>query len=159
PSSSFVPTLSFLIHLISAAYGLVMTDFPLFFLESGSAGALAGAVMDMFEEVAGISDDEVTRVPLAYALSQNYPNPFNPTTTISFDIPEVNGTKQHVSLTIYNLRGRHVRTLINSELEHGNHMVVWDGRNDSGEAVSSGIYFYRLKNPRWNSTRKMIMKR
>jgi hypothetical protein len=102
-------------------------------------------------------EDVVTTIPSDYALAQNFPNPFNPTTTIPFEIPGTNGTKQRVSLIIYDLRGRHVKTLIDSELEPGSHRVMWDGRNDRGEAVSSGIYLYSLRSAGQSYTKKMIV--
>ena len=96
-------------------------------------------------------------VPRNYKLSQNYPNPFNPTTAITFDIPGTMGTKQRVSLNVYDIRGRRVRTLINSELEPGSHQVIWDGSNEKGERVSSGIYLYTLRSGDRQFTRKMEM--
>jgi len=96
----------------------------------------------------------VNIIPKAYALHQNYPNPFNPTTTISFDVPE---EKQQVKLTVYDLRGRHVKTLINSELEPGSHKVVWDGHTEHGNTVSSGVYIYNITGNNTSYSRKMIM--
>jgi|GEM_PF-372703 len=146
----------------STAYGLVVTDFPLFFLEAGSADALAGAVMDMFEEVVGIGEDELTRVPLSYALSQNYPNPFNPMTTIRYEIPEPEeggkaGEKVLTRLSIFDVRGRLVKVLVEEELEPGRYQVSWDGKNAEGVGVSSGIYFYRIHSGSFTSTRKMTV--
>jgi parallel beta-helix repeat protein/predicted outer membrane repeat protein len=97
------------------------------------------------------------RIPLHFSLAQNYPNPFNPTTTISFDIPGDNARKQYVSMKIFDLRGRHVRTLLDSTLEPGNHRLVWDGRNGQGEYVSSGIYLYTLRSEDKTYTRKMVI--
>ncbi|MCK4694224.1 MAG: T9SS type A sorting domain-containing protein, partial [Candidatus Cloacimonetes bacterium] len=83
----------------------------------------------------------------------NYPNPFNPTTTINYTLKE--DTK--VILEIYNIKGQKVRTLVDKHLEASNHMVVWNGRNDSGKSVSSGIYFYKMKSGNYSSTKKMIL--
>jgi hypothetical protein len=96
-------------------------------------------------------------LPKAYSLSQNYPNPFNPSTTIAFDIPAISGEKQSVNLTVYDIRGRRVRTLINSDLEPGSHKIHWHGRNDRGQSVASGIYLYTLKAGGEIFTRKMIV--
>jgi len=96
-------------------------------------------------------------LPRSFILSQNYPNPFNPTTTISFNIPGEIGEKQPVILAIYDLRGRLVKTLINTELEPGSHKVVWDGRNEQGQRVSSGAYLYNLKSGDQIYTRKMLV--
>jgi len=105
-----------------------------------------------------ISEDEIApHVPEAVLLSQNYPNPFNPTTTISFDIPGEAGKKQRVTLTVYDLHGHHLKTLIDTDLEPGRHTVMWDGRNEEGREVSSGIYLYTLKNEHTSCTRKMVI--
>jgi len=79
--------------------------------------------------------------PSEFALSQNYPNPFNQTTKIEFTLAK----SGFVSLSIYDLLGRKVRTLASEHLPSGYKSVLWDGRNDSGEDVASGIYFYRIK--------------
>lgn len=68
----------------------------------------------------------------------NYPNPFNPETKIRFELPE----PAQVSLIIYNLLGEEVRTLVNTDLEANFHTIRWDGKNDSGEEVPSGVYIY-----------------
>jgi hypothetical protein len=74
-------------------------------------------------------------------LNQNYPNPFNPSTTFSFGLP----TKTKVDLTIYNIKGQRVTTLVSSSLDKGMHRVVWEGTDSNGKSVSSGVYFYKLK--------------
>ncbi|MGB2959802.1 MAG: FlgD immunoglobulin-like domain containing protein, partial [Bacteroidota bacterium] len=79
-------------------------------------------------------------VPTEFALDQNYPNPFNPTTTIRFSLPQA----VPVRLAIYDLLGRHVATLVDGHREAGNHTVVWNGVNDSGVQMGTGVYFYRL---------------
>jgi hypothetical protein len=108
--------------------------------------------------VTGISDDaESVRIPLSVVLHQNYPNPFNPTTTIQFDIPGDPGTKHNVNLTIYNIRGKRVKTLVNHCLQTGSHKLLWDGSSDSGEKVTSGIYFYNLKCGNKTCNRKMYL--
>jgi len=95
--------------------------------------------------------------PMISSLHQNYPNPFNPTTSISFDLPGTEGVKQHINLTVYSLRGRHVKTLMNEDLDPGTHQVVWDGKNEQGEQVSSGIFLYTLKIEDQIYTRKMVV--
>jgi hypothetical protein len=103
------------------------------------------------EEYAG--NENQAALPRTIRLSQNYPNPFNPSTTISFEIPalkegespEFIGSARKVKLTLYDTRGRHVRRLIDSGLNPGGHKVVWDGKDDKGESVPSGIYFCTLK--------------
>jgi hypothetical protein len=90
----------------------------------------------------GIEDDtpEAGGLPKAFALAQNYPNPFNPQTTIRYTL----AADAHVRLSIHNLRGEAVTTLVSRDEKAGEYSVAWDGRNASGERVASGIYFYRL---------------
>ncbi len=87
-----------------------------------------------------VLDVESGSTPVTFALQQNYPNPFNPTTSISFSLPVAGAA----SLVIYNLIGQEVVALVNGELEAGTHTVQWNGKDRSGFAVASGLYFYRL---------------
>ncbi|MBD3299571.1 MAG: HYR domain-containing protein [candidate division Zixibacteria bacterium] len=92
-------------------------------------------------------------VPTSYALLQNYPNPFNPSTTIQFRLPEAS----EVNLTIYNVLGQEVRSLITGVKEAGTHTVEWDGRDNNGSAVQSGMYFYRIQTPSFTEAKKMTL--
>lgn len=92
---------------------------------------------------------------LSYNLGQNYPNPFNPSTSISFQIP----TPGHVSLNIYNASGKLVRTLVNGHRSEGSHEVNWNGKDNKGAAVVSGIYFYKLNAGSFTKTKKMALLR
>lgn len=83
------------------------------------------------------------------------PNPFNPLTTIRYDVRE----KGRVTLRIYDAAGRLVRTLFDGVNDAGSHSVTWDGRNNSGSAAASGIYFYRMAAPGFTRTRKMVLLR
>jgi hypothetical protein len=95
-------------------------------------------------------------LPKAYALDQNSPNPFNPSTTIAFEIPESNnGTR--VVLTVFNIRGQKVVTLVDELKDAGRYSVNWDGRNSAGQSVSSGVYFYRLQAGDFSAVRKMVI--
>ena len=96
-------------------------------------------------------------LPRAYGLYQNYPNPFNPSTVIPFDVPEDEGGP--LSLTIYDLRGRRIRTLISGDVEPGRREVHWDGRDEKGCHVPSGLYLYRLDSAGFESTRRMLLVR
>ena len=88
------------------------------------------------------------------SLSQNYPNPFNPTTTVKFSVR----ARTHVSLRIYNVAGQRVRTLVDEVRAPGvTHTAVWNGRNDAGQSVSSGVYFYKLVTRDFVKTRKMVL--
>ena len=88
-----------------------------------------------------VSDDSKGVVPSRYVLSQNYPNPFNPNTKIEFTIP----ANEHVSVNIYNLEGRLVKTLIDQEMRSGQHVVSWNGDSQVGTKVATGMYIYQLK--------------
>ena len=92
-------------------------------------------------------------LPESYSLGQNYPNPFNPSTTIRFDLPET----ATVRMAVYNLMGQKVRTLLSSEMAAGVHSLEWNGLNDQGTQVASGIYLYRLEAGSFKQTRKMIL--
>ncbi|KQC06145.1 MAG: hypothetical protein APR54_07675 [Candidatus Cloacimonas sp. SDB] len=92
-------------------------------------------------------------IPELPTLNKNYPNPFNPTTTITFSIPE----ESSASLTVYNIKGQKVKTLISTELNSGFHETVWDGRDENGVNVSSGVYFYTLKTLDQQIYKKMIL--
>jgi hypothetical protein len=92
--------------------------------------------------------------PETFALYQNHPNPFNPTTTIRFDVPAGGGV---VTLRVYDVSGRLVRSLANGTQTAGQKTVTWDGRNDAGSPVATGIYLYRLVGPGFEQTRKMIL--
>ena len=106
----------------------------------------------------GVGDGGPTpRVPARFNLAQNYPNPFNPSTTIAFELPGTAGEKLPVSLTVYDIRGRCVRTLVNSAFEPGYYRIHWDGRSDRGLRVSSGIYLYTLRADGSEATRKMTI--
>jgi len=90
-----------------------------------------------------------------FSLSLNYPNPFNPSTIISYQLPE----SDKVELTVFNISGQHITTLVNKEQTSGNYRVQWDGRDDKGVIVSSGVYIYRLKAGSFIKTRKMMLLR
>jgi len=98
---------------------------------------------------------EATTSPLitTYDLYQNYPNPFNPTTTICYQLP----TSGNVELSVYNSVGQLVRTLVSNEQDMGRYEVKWDGKNGNGEAVGSGVYFYRLTASDFDQTNKMVL--
>ncbi len=100
-------------------------------------------------------------LPQNFALSQNYPNPFNSTTAISYQLSGVR--PHHTTLRLYNILGQEVKTLVDEEQPGGNYRVQWDGRDDSGRQVASGVYFYRLKvtgnRSKVEKTKKMVILR
>ncbi|UCC44127.1 MAG: T9SS type A sorting domain-containing protein [Candidatus Zixiibacteriota bacterium] len=96
---------------------------------------------------------EATDLPDGFALSQNHPNPFNPTTQFSYSLPEA----QQVTIEIFNIRGQKVRTLVDSYVSAGEHVVEWNSLSDAGNRVASGIYFYRLQAGDVVTTKKMTL--
>ncbi len=92
-------------------------------------------------------------VPGRVALAQNHPNPFNNSTTIGYQLP----IYSDVTIKIYNLLGQNVRTLVDRQQAAGRHTVVWDGRDDSGNAMASGVYFYRLTQNGISVDRKLML--
>jgi hypothetical protein len=109
-----------------------------------------------------VFENESLNLPKDFNLGQNYPNPFNPTTTIPF---RVNGSQSmvhsfdHSTLIIYNVLGQKIRLLFDESLKPGTYQTTWEGKNDAGEKVPSGVYFYRLTNGNVSETRKMVLMR
>jgi len=91
--------------------------------------------------------------PTNYKLLSNYPNPFNPTTTIAFEIPQA----ENVLLAVYNINGELIRTLANKNYSAGSHNEVWNGKDDFGNNVSSGIYIYRIKAGQFDKSARMVL--
>ncbi|MFH1071720.1 MAG: FlgD immunoglobulin-like domain containing protein [Candidatus Glassbacteria bacterium] len=100
--------------------------------------------------------DSRTGLPKAFSLAQNSPNPFNPATTISYAIATDAG-KVGVILEVFDIRGRLVRTLVNEEHQPGQYSYFWQGTDDFGRQLGSGIYFYRMRAGKWVATRKMVI--
>ncbi len=102
-----------------------------------------------------MSTPDSPELPSQTALQANYPNPFNPSTTIAFSLAE----PAVVKLSVFNLRGQKVKTLTHQMMNRGNHNIVWNGDDDSGRSVSSGIYLIRMETAGSSFTRKaMLMK-
>ena len=99
------------------------------------------------------NDDHVIPQVQHFVLHQNYPNPFNPETTISFELAE----PDFVSIEIFNTRGQKIRKLLNRHYGTGQHNVAWDGCDEQGRAVSSGVYFYRMQTAQKSLSRKMLL--
>ncbi len=122
-------------------YDLIVTQ------PDGACDTLAGA-FTVNAVATGVGD-----TPRRTALHQNYPNPFNPTTVIPFEIAR----RTHVTLRIYNVAGQLVRTLVDDALDARAYRISWDGRNDAGHGVSSGVYFYRLEAGDYRAVRKLVL--
>ena len=106
---------------------------------------------DIVEAAVLAVDEEV--IPDSYALYQNYPNPFNPVTTIRYDLPE----RAVVSIRIFDIKGRIVRTLVQETHDPGRRVVVWDATNQNGEDVSAGMYMYMIQAGKFSQVRKMLL--
>ena len=105
-------------------------------------------------ETNALSLDENLTIPTQFALHQNYPNPFNPSTQISFDIPE---GSELVSLNIYNILGKKVSTLLNNVVNPGKHKIEWNAKDNEGNPVASGIYFYELSSSSFTARKKILL--
>jgi hypothetical protein len=104
----------------------------------------------------GIDNKNSHSAPATFELMGNYPNPFNASTSIRYTLPE----NAHIEIAIYNIQGQLVRTLLNGEESSGTHIVVWDGRDNIGRNVSSGVYFFQLKTSMGiQEMRKMLLLR
>ncbi len=100
-----------------------------------------------------VSNDDPSLTPVVTRLEGNYPNPFNPETTISFGLQKAGA----VRITLFNLKGQIVRTLVDANLNAGNHRVVWNGTDNNGRKVTSGLYLYRMDTPGYTKTNKMML--
>ena len=129
----------------SEATSITITDLS---WNEGEAVELAAEMTINF----GLSVDGL-QLPDVYALHQNYPNPFNPFTTLRYDLPE----NAMVNITIYDMMGRVVKTMVNSEQEAGFKSIQWDGTNHAGATVSAGLYLYTIQAGSFHQTKKMIL--
>lgn len=113
--------------------------------ESAFSAELPVSITDVNDRSGGI--------PTVFALQQNYPNPFNPETSIQYQLP----TPGHVTLVIYSSLGQEVRRLVDRSQPAAYHVVVWDGRDDSGNLLPSGVYFYRIESGKFTAMKKLVM--
>jgi len=121
---------------------------------SGKTEILGLYAQRVNNEVGSAVEDNTSPALTAFNLKQNHPNPFNPSTTISFSLKQ---NSPALELNIYNLKGQKVKNLFSGKLEKGDHSLVWDGKDESGLGVGSGIYFYRLSDGKNTQQRKMIL--
>ncbi len=108
---------------------------------------------DFIETITGIEMNQTPELPSTIKLNQNYPNPFNPSTYISYQLPE----SCNVTLKIYDVLGREIKTLVDSHQNTGEHSIVWNGTSDSNSSVCSGMYFYCLKTGTTKLLKKMML--
>jgi hypothetical protein len=142
------------LSLDNLIYKSFFTSFDLSqFTDDNDINMIIGDALEWFEIEPVGSDDEVIEVPGSFSLNQNYPNPFNPTTTIKFTTANTVNTE----IVIYNIKGQKVKQLVSSQLLADQHSVVWDGKDENGKSVTSGIYFYKMNSGKFTSTKKMIL--
>jgi hypothetical protein len=114
---------------------------------------VAFVVSGAMDEVTDVNDGIPGSLPHRFEIAQNYPNPFNPVTTIKYSVP----SRSLVSIEVFNIVGRKVRTLVNTSRAAGNHIVTWDGNDSDGQSVSTGVYLYRLQAGDFSETKKMLL--
>jgi hypothetical protein len=126
--------------------GIVMMDYP--------GPELIYFIICHNPKIPSSADDpDLASLPTSYDLAQNYPNPFNPSTTIEYDLPALS----HVTVEILNVLGQRVRMLVDREEPAGSYTVMWDGNDDRGQPVSTGVYFYRIETDGYLASRKMLL--
>jgi len=120
---------------------------------------ISGASELLTAEVADYNGNQLSahksgaQLPQAFSLNQNYPNPFNPETVIEYALP----TASEVTITVYNLAGQTVATLVNGFTPAGYHQVRWNGTDQFGHEAASGVYFYKISTPSYSETKKMLL--
>ena len=120
---------------------------------NGNEGTMPGIFVIEHDANVGVDSDLSTNVPATFALKQNYPNPFNPTTSIAYDLNEAG----IINLTIYNISGQEVRTLVNEYQSAGDYFEIWDGSDNQRNMLTSGVYMYRLEVNGFQKTMKMLL--
>jgi photosystem II stability/assembly factor-like uncharacterized protein len=121
--------------------------------QTGWGVGIGGSILKFTQTPSTSVESSPSTTPDGFVLFQNYPNPFNPTTVISFQL----SVSSEISLAIYNSLGQLVRQVARGKFASGKHSVVWDGRDDRGQRVASGNYFYELSAGGFRSTRGMIL--
>ena len=132
---------------------MVFTSFPYETIaDAGVRNTLATRILAYLTPAVSI-DGPGAGVAERFELAQNYPNPFNPTTTIAYQVPG----QSAVRLAVYNVLGQRVRLLVDAVAQPGRYRVTWDGRNDAGARVGSGVYIYRFEAGDYHKVQKMIL--
>jgi len=108
---------------------------------------------DCIQSCVFVSDLEINQLPVAFNLYNNFPNPFNPVTALRYDLP----VDALVNITIYDMIGREVRTLVNTTQDAGFKSVIWDATNNQGKPVSAGVYLYQIQTGEFVQTKKMVL--
>jgi probable HAF family extracellular repeat protein len=132
---------------------MVIDDFKVGACSADTKASALGKNNSESEELEASAENELAAIPDKYSLEQNYPNPFNPATTIRYGLPK----EGHVTLKIYNLTGQEVRTLVDDVQSAGLRSLTWDGNDNLGQSIPSGLYIYRLVAGDFAQTRKMSL--
>ncbi len=111
---------------------------------------------DTVLNITSVRNLDPVSIPAEFSMSQNFPNPFNPSTTITFEIPQ-SSANSNVNLSIYNLRGQKIRSLVTTNMAAGIYEIQWDGKNDLGQNVASGLYLYLLTAGDFAKMNKMLL--
>lgn len=117
--------------------------------------AFSGGIDVIVNQTEGQAAGDNPAIAYTYGLDQNYPNPFNPVTSIKYSLAR----KSQVDIAVFNILGQHVNTLVSGELEAGPHQIEWNGDDDNGNEVASGIYFYKMVTDEYVETHKMVLMR
>jgi hypothetical protein len=143
-STTVVDTLIFVAQSADTAYGRYPDSSATWQLMNPTPGSTNTQELSLNDNIV---------IPSRYSFHQNYPNPFNPVTTLRYELPE----QATVNITIYNMLGRQVKTLVNQTQGAGYKSVIWDATNDYGKPVSAGIYLYQIQAGKHISTKKMVL--
>jgi hypothetical protein len=157
---------TYAIESVPAGAAVITVDAPGYSATDRTVSVPAGTFevnnVDFVMQSQGTTDvSEGTTMPSTFALHQNYPNPFNPSTTISFDMPLAG----QVRLTVYNMLGQEITTLVNGQMASGRASIVWNATDRAGVNVASGVYFYQLNvsgadgRTSYHSVQKMLLVR
>lgn len=135
-------------------YGVVWIGFPLYFIDEDIATQILHAALAEFSITTDVTPGPGgPPIPAVFALHQNYPNPFNPTTVVAYTVAR----RCHVTIRIFNILGQEVRTLVDTPQEAGQYRVTWNGTDQAGKAVASGVYLYRIVAGDFAASRKMVL--
>ncbi len=119
----------------------------------GEAGLISAQLNEGLFSVIISQHGGISDLPDSYSLHQNFPNPFNPETVIHYYLP----LQSHVDISVYNITGQKVVTLVDNQMDTGSHSAVWNGEDDNGESLASGVYLYRMETDGFVKTRKLVL--
>lgn len=152
-SGTVAPGDSLQIKVVADASGLVNGLYQALLKIRSNDPVTSVKIVNVSLEVGPTGINPRNTVPLNYEINQNYPNPFNPATIIKYQLPAAG----EVQLIIYNVLGQQIRTLVTGQNEAGYHRVVWNGRDDVGQQVTSGIYICRFEAGDYHKVMKLIL--